>query len=272
MIDNIKYATISDIYVKDLMFYNENDIPNLIKFCKNNNITCLPGRDRKSCYKLIGHEFKSAKLSPDLVCNPTDLLFDSKTLDKFKSGNHDEVLFVIEKKTIKGVVHVTDYNNSFINFETYKLVYQFENLIRKYLIKKNETNDSLISWMKEEGQNNSHFEKRYKECMPDDYSKKEMEKNRRLNFNPFQTFFLNDLLYFLISKNYLSSKFNVNSVESIKIVRNWVAHNKDLAHLKFGGQFPIYQIKELERFVKHINIFFERYEELDFSLKEMCLK
>ena len=108
--------------------------------------------------------------------------------------------------------------------------------------------------------------------MPNDDSKKEIEKNRRLNFNPFQTFFLNDLLYFMINKNYLSSKFNTRSVEAIKKVRNWVAHNKDLAHLKFGDQFPIYQIKELELFVKHINIFFDSYEELEFSLQEINIK
>lgn len=272
MIDKIKYATVSNIYVRDLIFYNENDIPDSIKFCEDNNITYLPGKDRKSCYKLIEDEFRSVKLSTDLVCNPTDLLFDSKTIDKFRSGNHDEVLFVIDKKIIKGVVHVTDYNNSFINFETYKLVYQFENLLRNYLIKKNETNDSLISWMREESQNNSHFKKRYNVCMPSDVSKREVEQNRRLNFNPFQTFFLNDLLFFLISKNYASHKFNKGSIESITKVRNWVAHNKDLAHLKFGDQYPIYQIKELEQFAKHINVFLDCCEELEFSSQKISLK
>ncbi len=267
MIENLKYATISDIYVRDLTYYNPANHSELIKFCKENNITYLPGIDRKSCYRFINDDFSKSKLSGDLLCEPTDLLFSKSTLNKFKTGNHDDVLFVMEGKIIKGVVHVTDYNKSFVSFETYKLIYFFEKALRKYLIDKGESNNSLLNWMKNKVEaGDIHFKNRYKQCVPEG-EELLIEQKRRMNFNPFQTFFLNDLLHFVKNKNYLPPRFNQSSIDSINYVRNWVAHNKDLTHIGEEQTFPIYQIKELENFVKNINEFLDIFEHLEITME-----
>jgi hypothetical protein len=42
MIENIKYATISQIYVKDLKFYNEDNKHELISLCSELGIIFIP--------------------------------------------------------------------------------------------------------------------------------------------------------------------------------------------------------------------------------------
>ena len=262
MLDNIKYATISKIYIKDLIFYDVNNEVELKKMCNDYGITFLPNQDRKSCYKLTSKGFVGQKLSEDLICYPYDRLFDESTLEKFESGNHDEVMFVVEENKVKGVVHIVDYNTDFINYEFFKATYQFEKNLRSLLILKGETNDTLIDWMKHSSGKSDHWKRRYNHCMP----KKENERNnqikKRIDCSPFQTFFMSDLLSFIEYKKFLSQEFN-SSIDSIKEIRNWVAHNKDLAHKAELDNNPLYKIDELKLFVKQANQFFKAYEELE---------
>lgn len=44
MINRLKYATIADIGIYDLVFYNETNIADNIKFAKENGITYLPSQ------------------------------------------------------------------------------------------------------------------------------------------------------------------------------------------------------------------------------------
>ena len=265
MIDSIKYAIISDIYVKDLICYSSENAERLNKFCVDNGISYVPGEDRKSCYRLINDNFRLQQLTKDLVCSPTDRLFDQKTIEKFERGSHDEVLFVQDNDRIIGVVHIVDYNNEMINIYFYKALYSFERMIRDLLSGQKETNQSLIDWMKEKGEKNPHWNLRYKQCVPDKQSKYQEEEQKRKDFGPFQTFYLNDLLYFAASKKYVSKDFRRN-LNSIINIRNWVAHNKDLAHKSSDLRKPLYRIKELKEFVSNANGFIHSYEELEQKL------
>lgn len=262
MIESIKYAIISDIYVKDLLVYDTINKDELSGFCIQNGISFVPGKDRKSVYKLVEGAFQKAELSEDLICSPTDQLFDPKTIAKFEKGSHDEVLFVIESQRIIGVVHIVDYNNEFINIEFYSAIYAFENMLRNYLTKKGETNQTLLSWMEEKAQESKHWSRRYNECVPKDEKKLLQEEDKRKDFGPFQTFYLNDLLYFSSSKGHVSRDFRRN-IYAIISIRNWVAHNKDLAYKTKGFSKPLYRITELKEFVNNAKAFFECYEEIE---------
>ena len=265
MLETIKYATISNIYVKKLIFFNPEKEESLRIFCNFNGITYLPGKDRKTCYHLTNNKFLKTKITEELICYPHDRIFDEATLSKFEKGNQDEVMFVIEDDIIKGVVHIVDYNNDFINYEFFKATYLFEKMLRVLLIQQGENDDSLLQWMKIKSAKSNHWDLRYKQCMPDvDYKLKEQIAKRK-DCSPFQTFFLNDLLFFVASRKYISLHFR-RSIESIKSVRNWVAHNKDLAHKSYDNNYPLYRIKELKEFVKNSNDFFKCYEELEYLL------
>lgn len=262
MLDNIKYATISKIYIKDLIFYDDKKEVELKKMCNDYGITYLPNQDRKSCYKLTEKGFNKQNLSEDLICHPHDRLFDESTLAKFENGNHDEVMFVVENGKIKGVVHIVDYNADFINFEFFKAIYQFEKNLRTLLQLNGETNDSLINWMREKGKTIEHWKKRYEQCYPNGSKEREEQINKRKDCSAFQTFFMNDLLYFIKSKRIVSNEF-CKSIEAIKDIRNWVAHNKDLTHKNEVDNSPLYKIEELKQFIKNSNRFFNCYEELE---------
>lgn len=70
MIETIKYATISNIYIKDLVFYEEAKREELIVFCRKNGISHLPDTDRITILKLQKDKFEKVELTKDLVCNP----------------------------------------------------------------------------------------------------------------------------------------------------------------------------------------------------------
>lgn len=262
MIDNLKYATISQIYVRDLIFYDPEKNAELISFCKHNGISLLPSSDRKSCYQLRAGSFKHMELTEEIMCNPYDRLFDEATLAKFEKGSHDEVMFVTEGGKIKGVVHIVDYNNELINFEFYRVVYQFEKMLRGILHFKNETNDSLLEWMRVKGKTDRYWGKRYRTCCPESPRKHQELADKRRNCGPFQTFYLNDLLHFIADRNYVNKSF-AKSIHQINSLRNWVAHSQDLAHRTGRVNSPLYRIDELKQFVNHANLFFACYEELE---------
>ncbi len=73
---------------------------------------------------------------------------------------------------------------------------------------------------------------------------------------------MSDLLSFIDSKKFLSDEFN-STIEAIKDIRNWVAHNKDLAHKAEIDNYSLYKINELKKFIKQANQFFNSYEELE---------
>lgn len=274
MIENIKYSTISQIYVKDLKFYNDESKQDLILLCSELGITFIPDKDRTSIYKLVDSNFVKSEFTEDLKCNPYDRIFDLETLNKFEKGNHDEVLFVIDNNKIKGVVHIVDYNNEFIYFEFYKLIFHFEKNLRDLLKKHNESNDNLIEWMHQKSissssNNSKNFWKiRYEQCIPYDLKKKEILIKKRKECSPFQTFYLNDLLHYCCSKGYISAEIKKN-IDSINKVRNWVAHNQEIISKNVSKiEIPLYNIEGLKKFVTNANIFFEAYEEVDTKLKE----
>ena len=66
MIENIKYATISQIYVKDLKFYSEENSQDLISLCSELGITFIPDKDRSTIYKLIDNKFVKSELTEEL--------------------------------------------------------------------------------------------------------------------------------------------------------------------------------------------------------------
>jgi hypothetical protein len=264
MIESVKYATISNIYVKDLIFYDKGKEQRLIEFCEKNGISHLPDADRKTIYKLNQDKFTVVPLTDDLICHPFDRLFDENTISKFENGDHDEVMFVIEDDVIKGVVHIVDYNNDFLNIEFYKASYNIERMLREYLIAVGETNNSLLNWMQEKASTNKFWENRYNQCMPSNNEKREQLIKKRKDLVEFQSFYLNDLLLFAASNKLVSDKFKKN-IEAVKQVRNWVAHSKDLAYRSEEIDKPLYKIKELKNFVANANQFFECYEELEFK-------
>lgn len=258
MINTIKYANVTKIFVENLKFYDAEKVLECVNFCNKNGITYLPSKDRKSVYELVnGSIFEQKPLNSIISIQPHNLLFDiDNTINKFKIDS-DNVLFVIEKDLIIGVVHIADYQNEFIYFELYKLLYKFEIMVRQLLISKNEDNQTFIEYITQKSNSSDFYKTRLEE-----YSKGINERNA---FGQFQTFYLNDLMTFSNSKKHF--KFDT---KAIGIIRNFIAHNKEIINQDksdFNGKF--YNIDGLVIFSDNINIFFNTYQKLENELNKI---
>lgn len=272
MINKLKYATISDIGVNDLIFYNPLKENECLEFCKENSISYLPSKDKKSVYKVLKAGFVNVRLEKDLTVNPYDRIFDHTTVYKFEKVDHNEIRFITEKFKIKGVVHIVDYNNENLQVGFYRAFCRFENNIRTLLKKLNYKNEDFIEWVKKQSEeslndNDKKFwQSRYKSLMPENEKALRKEQDKRTATNQFQTFYLKELLSFSIAVGILDS--NGIKLDSICKLRNNIAHNKDFTHKieKEEGEF-VYNFKDLKSFVAKANDFFDAYEYVDENLK-----
>lgn len=265
MLNKVKYMTIRDICVKDLIFYEDKDSKSLEEFCQVNFISYIPSKDRKKCYQYTCNGFLPLQRIPDEIkCQPSDLIFDEVTIQKFKTGNHDEVMFVMEDGLIKGVVHIVDYNNDDLYVELYRMFLNYENKLRKLLLNNSYSDEDLVKWFKDKatqsrkGKEKTYFQNRYITLNSD------KERNKRLNSNPFQTFYLRDLINFGLSKRILIKKdFPINVISEL---RNWVAHSKDATSIHPNSEPPVYNIEGLLVFIGMTRTFFQSYDALEMLL------
>lgn len=277
MINKLKYATINDIQVSDLVYYSEENIENLIKFCQVNRISYIPSKDRMNVYKLEDGKFSTPiyinLVKKEMGVNPYDLLFEKSTIEKFEKVDHNEIRFVVERNKIKGVVHIVDYNNEFLQVEFYRALYRFENYIRQLLIKNNLNNEDFIFWVTECSKSlQKEYDRNYwasrlnalKPSNPKDLFR--VEKERR-EANPFQTFYFKELVEFAIAKKLITRECIF--IDEINSLRNSIAHNKDFTSTieHEDGQI-VYNFKNLKAFVFKAQKFFEAYEYLEELIKD----
>jgi hypothetical protein len=276
MIELLKYANISLIYTKDLTFYNPADIPGSIKFCKTRGISFLPDENRKFFYELNEDIFLKRHINETrAVCNPTDPIFSKATLKKFENNNTDNVLLVTDdSRNIVGVVHIVDYNNDIVYFELYKLIFEYEKMLREYLVIKGFSNKSFKLFIDKQQLNKSlssddrkYWRKRHKEYFGSTVNEKSTYNERQLILGPFQTFYLSDLLEFF---NYISPQeicIPQYASDSIKSLRNRIAHGHDIISPDIidtkENSGHLYDFKGLSKFIDHAILFFKSYENLE---------
>ena len=253
MIRDLKYAIIADIGIFNPIFYDDDKKQELAQFCKENGITYLPAKSRKSAYKLVNNQFVEAKIENHLKVNPYDQLFAQETINKFEKVNSNEIRFIMEHDQIKGVVHIIDYNNDFIDVELFKALLQFETNLRQLLINNGLNNESFIKWVSDKPDSSiegHHWNRRLYQL--------EKFSEERENANPLQTFYLKELLLFADSKN-LIELYN-REIEDINELRNQLAHSKDVITYSDENGSMIYNFEGLQTFAKRMKSFFYAYE------------
>lgn len=266
MINKLKYATIADIGVYNLIFYNKAIELELVEFCKTNGISFLPSKNRKEVYKLVENGFELKPLTAELCIKPFERIFDLETLERFNSFNHNEIHFIEEDNLIKGVVHIIDYNSEFIQVELFRALYKFEVHLRELLVKEKLINEDFIDWVQYKAENEKdknsqrYWEKRYEEINPSNTKKLEKVLEKRREFKPFQTFYLLELLRFAVDKKVLD-KTRID-IDKISTLRNQVSHsNNPTTYTSVEGQL-IYNYINLKNYIAQINAFFRAYEYL----------
>ena len=264
MIEKLKYANISSIYTKELIFYNKAVEGDCISLCERNGISYLPDSNRKSCWKLESGTFRNVELSEVFTIAPTELIFSQSTLQKFSDAGIDEVLFVVEDERVVAVVHVVDYNNPFIQFECFKAISQFERSIRNLLKVEGESNQSFLEWCRIQVE--EHWLRIFSQFVPDkEKDRRRIEKNMA-DLSEFQMFNLSDILSFGIAKGILPKHWGSvlndgDKLHSISQLRNFIAHNKDFTNVEIReGSSPLFSIRGLQKFAKHFGDFVQCFE------------
>ena len=261
MIRRLKYAVIADIGIFNPVFYDEQKKESLAQMCKENGITYLPAKSRETVFKFANNQFVETKIEEDLKVNPYDRLFADETIEKFEKVNPNEIRFIMEHGQIRGVVHIIDYNNNFIDVELFKSLLQFETNLRQLLISKGFTNENFITWVSEKPEssiNGHHWNRRL-------YQIQNQGEEREIT-NSFQTFYLKELLEFAVSKNLFD--IHQSEIEDINQLRNLLAHNKDaISYSDINGSI-IYNSEGLRKFANQIKAFFYAYETLEDNLEK----
>lgn len=229
----------SDIMTNEIFCYNHALDEVCKTFCKKRNITYLPSKKHSYlCYKLIGDEFKEEKIGESQKVRVDDHIFDNSVLEKFKKHH---VLFVYREKKLKGVIHFSDYNRNPVFINIYALLIEFEKKIRELLISHDYNNNDMLEYFKNH-QKNKHFKKKLNEHTKPS-KQKEMEE-----LEPFQTFYLIDLIRLVCSKKI------IRIPESINDFRNAIMHRKNVVKYEnFEKSTLIYSFKSFKEFFKSIN-------------------
>lgn len=255
MINKLRYATIADIGVYSVRYYEDLPKAESIEFCLQNGISYLPSKNKQEVYKFTGKDFEKQNLKEEFKVFPNDLLFSEKTLEKFKKVNHNEIRFIVDKSNnkIEGVVHIIDYNNEHLLVEFYRALFRFEHNIRRILQQKGKNNEDFLEWMKQKAEDSNDTDIDWRRRYNDTIAKEWMMKS----LNVFQSFFLRDLLLFGFENKLIESP-NWEMLLKVSNFRNVIAHAKDLtSHTESEENVIVYNFKNLKKFVKNAENFFD---------------
>ncbi|NLZ94536.1 MAG: hypothetical protein GX921_01770 [Bacteroidales bacterium] len=255
MINKLKYAIIANIANFNPLYYDPQDEEKLIAYCNKNGFSHLPSKDKKSVYRLENNHFVKKRVEEVYTVNASDFIFDQSTIQKFENPNPNEIHFIIEKGLIKGVVHIVDYNNIYINVELFKAILKFESNLRQLLINNDLDNEDFIAWINQKAsETNSNYWN----------SKLNILRNNRRKMryaNLFQTFGFRDLLNYANDTNLLP--LTNREIDDVSNIRNSLAHNRDVtSQMDDNDGSIVYDFIGLKKFTEQMRTFFDIYEEL----------
>lgn len=272
MIQKLRYATVADIGVYNMIFYDKQKKEELVTFCERHKISFLPAKNRVDIYRLKDNEFykvegeERERMIRTFSIKPEARIFVKETLERFNLKSHDEVRLIMDNGRIQGMVHIIDYNNEFIKIEFYRALYNFERNLREVLIQEDLTNEDFLAWVEEQGRigndRNKHFwTNRFSKLS----TKNEVDK--RETTNPFQAFYLNELLQYAIDIDVLSDLKYIDR-KAIIDLRNSIMHANDVTSVTIeDGETTIYHFDNLKEFVENAHRFFSAYVYLEDKLR-----
>jgi hypothetical protein len=272
MLNKLKYATISDIFISNLRTYNGGNGQELLNLCNQFNFSYVPGEDRESIFKIEGDQLKLIELNENMICRPNDLIFHRDAIIRFKNSGTDGLLFVMDQDKIVGVVHFIDYNTEFVYVELFKAFFRFEGVLRNLLIENGLCDEVYHLFLDEKSKNDEsesqreHYLRLYKTHIPDSENARIKKEKRRNDFGPFQTLLFSELLDYGNSIKIWPKQVR-SATHDLKELRNWVAHYKDIGSKRGINKESIadedvHDLSSLEEFVEKMNSFVRAYESL----------
>ena len=236
------------IMTPEVLFYDMAFNEECKKFCIKRNITYLPWKkDESFCYKLVGDKFRKKRITASQKVNVKEHVFHASVVEKFRKH---QVLFVQRNSVIVGVVHFCDYNRNPVSVYGYALLLEFEKKLRKLLVARGLNNDNMLAFFSERWNNSSkRNDKQYYRRRWGSYQKAENQAKMK-ELDPFQMFFLKDLIDLLKFRNIYTVPDAINDD-----LRNTIMHSKNVVkHKDYITSRLIYNFESFRKFIELIKL------------------
>jgi len=258
--------TFGEIMQSKILYFDPEIKEACLDICRTLHIDNMPAIDGKHYYELVNKSFEEREISYNQRLEVDDRIFEPDLLTKFRKNRHN-VVFVFEGHVLRGVVHISDYNQDIVIQAIQDDILAFERNLRQWLILNGFKNKDMRAYFNERLKNPlNDDDKKYWEVQLKNADKK---INAMKLFSDFQLFDFSSLLEF--SDGSFSKRcFDLSSPD--QIIGEWKGKEvlKKLRNLAMHGLNPVefirytelYSIKSLERLYNQLIYFTEQSHRL----------
>ena len=224
-----------DIMEKRVLYYDEESEPACFDICEYLNIDNLPAIDGQNFYELSTKKFVMKKIAGEHKIFANESIFDSKVLAQFKLNRHN-VLFVFEENSLKGVVHLSDYNRDIVLQNIQDDILSFERKLRQLILLNGYKNKDMYLFF------GHRMNTKKTEKDRDFWKGKKVNYEKRINeinsLGEFQLFDFTDLTDFAASI-YTKGVHEIGKYSIDGIFKSGATILKELRNLAMHGKNPI---------------------------------
>ena len=236
------------IMTSEVLYYDDAFNEDCKRFCRKRNITYLPWKkDERFCFELVDDKFRKTRIAKSQKVNVREHVFQASVLEKFEKH---QVLFVYRKSGIAGVVHFCDYNRNPVSVYGYALLLEFEKILRKLLVSCGLNNDDMLAFFSQKRDNSSKRSEKWYYGRKVRFFQAAVNKAEMKELEPFQMFYLRDLIDFSNFKNIYTVPDAINDD-----LRNTIMHSKNVVkHRDYETSRLIYDFSSFREFFELINL------------------
>jgi hypothetical protein len=247
----IKSLTVGDIKSQNLLYYEASCEKECLGICDYLNIDLLPLIGQSKYAERDGNKFIVKPIGENVCISSFVSILDNQFLRRLNSAMHN-VVFVVDGKITKGVVHISDLNRNEIIHAIQQDYLVFERNLRHLLQLNDLTNGDVLDFMASRAQKVSN--KEYWKGQYDSYSSLLKRKNIE-HRSDLQLFNLSHLIEFGNSElgRYVFPISSAEEKKAITDLRNKVMHAKDSIDL--SNSYELQTAKQLNNFFKTLEIF-----------------
>ena len=226
--------TVEDIMQPKILFYDDHCQNACFEICNYLKIDNLPHISGNYFYELIEDKFEKKQLKSKHKTSIYTPIFSEGLLERFKNNKHN-VLFVYYEQSIKGVVHISDYNNDIMLQYIQDDILTLERKLRQLILLKGFLNNHMIDYLNQKkNENNLRDKKKYSNKLRIIAKKKEELEA----IGHFQLFEFSDILEFAES-NFTNSIFKTKDYKFDGNIESGKEILRKLRNLAMHGKNPI---------------------------------
>jgi hypothetical protein len=123
--------TFGDIMQSGILYFDREHEQACRNICETLRITNLPDIDGEHYHEYSNGEFTKLTISPDHRLAVSQRIFDEGILERFEANGHN-VFFVFEGLTLRGIVHMSDYNRNIVLQRIQDDLLRYERMLRQW--------------------------------------------------------------------------------------------------------------------------------------------